>query len=80
MNFKVGDRVRVNGIVNGIKFKDERGIIITIGGTTPPVGIKFDRDVSGHDCGGDSSVEMGYGYYVNENNLTKDIKEEIIYD
>ena len=78
-NFKIGDRVLVNGSIDGTTFKNEKGAIIAFESGIPPIGIKFDRNIRGHDC--DGRVKDGYGYYVYKKNLTKDtIREEVIYD
>ena len=68
MEFKVGDRVIVNGEIDGKDFKNEKGTIINI--SFDIFGIKFDRNIGGHDiCG---KVESGYGYNVHKHNLTKE--------
>ena len=71
--FRLGDRVLVNGEVDTIKFKNERGRIIYFSPKgKPPIQIYFDRQISG---------VYGKKWFVYEFNLTKEARrDEIIYE
>lgn len=64
---KVGQRVRcIKDFGTRVVVGDE-GEVVKIGGL-PPIGVKWERRISGgHDCYG--KCEDGFGYYVNDENL-----------
>lgn len=77
---KVGDRVRSRVEEKTSKGKIEIGEVGTVwelGRSGFDAGIKFDRNIGGHDLGVDGrSCEDGYGWYMERDNLEKIDKKE----
>ena len=80
MDFQIGDRVElISDLAGGesnILPKGTTGIIVDISDIWPPIGVRWDEaPVRGHSC--TNHCEYGYGWYVNENEITRiDIPEE----
>ncbi len=72
-NFKIGNKVIINGLMTGIQFINEKGTIISnLKYLTDTYAIKFDkpRNVF-HNC--DGLCENKYGWYVHSENITLNI-------
>lgn len=73
--FEVGDRVRSRVKINTRDGKIEVGEVGTVwevGRNVPAAGVKFDRDIGGHDLGMDGrSCEHGYGWYMVRDEIEK---------
>lgn len=67
MNFNVGDRVRCIKRYGPAKINDTGIIIQILTNYGTEIGVKFDKNIGGHDC--DGSIEYGYGYYMPPNCL-----------
>lgn len=68
MMFHIGDRVRVDNTF--LALDGDEGTIVEIGEIDSSiwrVGVRFDKHIDGHTCGG--LCEDGYGWYVLPENL-----------
>lgn len=79
--FHIGDRVRVEDRVRVdntfLAIVGDEGTIVEIGEIEPSiwrVGVRFDKYIDGHTCGG--RCEDGYGWYVLPENLELIGKDE----
>lgn len=75
--FSIGDRVIVNGMVDGRVFKEDIGTIINMpkfnGGS---IGVEFERYIDGHSCGGSiNHGRYGHCWNVEEENIKKYVEE-----
>ena len=68
MTFEIGDRVTVDPFINvrvgnlGVKADDD--LVGTVCSLDGMVGVAFDEDIGGHDCGG--RCEKGHGWYLHK--------------
>lgn len=64
MEFKVGDKVIcVKDYVDKVKV-GLKGVIVDMESS---IGVEWEEDIGGHDCGG--YCKSGYGYFVNRDNI-----------
>lgn len=73
MEYHVGDRVFVkagHGLGYGISKEDEYGTVCLVrsyGNDVFDIGICFDNNINGHNCGGE--CEFGHGWFLNNRHV-----------